>query len=242
MTEINLDREAQKCVLDGELDIAIPFSMRAKLPCGLDELKIDVFPMYEKNAHIFLERFGNDAFSKDAISFIRENFGEEIKRLGFSEDEEETLTSNGLFVIKSPRDVREDVILSNTYRLSDIDISRYRNMTTYELQAYATLGVDAFVSVADGCIVSIAALNPDDSTDFGDFDCRVSEVGCETDEAYRCRGYAASNIAALARLTLQTKGGVVTYETHADNISAARAAVRAGFVHYGSSYYYLLVQ
>ncbi|MCD7776522.1 MAG: hypothetical protein LUH54_04025 [Firmicutes bacterium] len=242
MTVINLDREAQKCVLNGELDIAIPFSMRAKLPCGRDELKIDVFPMYEKNAHVFLERFGDDIFSKDAICFIRENFGNEIKRLGFSEDEEETLTPNDLFMINSPWDVRKDVIFSNTYRLSDIDISKYRNMTTYELQAYATLGVDAFVSVSDGCIVSIAALNPDDSTDFGDFDCRVSEIGCETCEAYRCRGYAASNIAALAMMTLQTKGGVVTYETHTDNIPAARAAEQAGFVRYGSSYYYLLVQ
>ncbi|MCD8314576.1 MAG: GNAT family N-acetyltransferase [Firmicutes bacterium] len=239
---INLDSEAEGLVLSGEWELAIPFSMRAFDGCKPDEIKIDVFPIYEGAAREFLYRFGSVPFSDAALEFIARTVGGDMKSRGFTEDSEETATPNILFTIKSQENVKRNVILPSTVRLDLTDVSGLCNLTSYDTALYREMGIDAFVTVTDGKIVSIAAKNPDDSSDFGDFDRPVFEIGVETDENYRRRGFAASNIAAIAYNALSCRKGYVTYETHADNIPAVRAATSAGFSRYGMSYYYVMTR
>ena len=86
-------------------------------------------------------------------------------------------------------------------------------------------GFICFGTVVDGRIVSVAAENPHDE------DNTMIDIGVETAEEHREKGYAASNTAALAYYLLDT-GITVTYTAEDDNIPSIHLAEKVGFKRY----------
>ncbi len=98
----------------------------------------------------------------------------------------------------------------------------YENLTDCEPDPLGE-GLLCFGTVMDGKILSAASENPHAEGD------SVIDVGVETAEGYEGRGYAASNIAALAYYLLDP-GVTVTYIVEDDNAPSRRVAEKVGFI------------
>lgn len=240
---IILDNGGEEFVFENEWDTAVPITVRKKYG---NETVIEVFPTYEKEAKEFLSLYEDDPFTKEALSFIWENIGKKMLSRGYAEDgngkNNEKLREKFYYtyVIKSADEVNKDAILTTSIPLSKKNIRGKKNMTTFDLPLYIEEEMNAFVTVEDGCILSVAAENRSCSEDFDDEDMPVVEIGVETSKNARSNGYAASNAAALSLELLKDNDCYVTYETANDNISSQKCAEKAGFSRYGRCYYYVM--
>ena len=97
----------------------------------------------------------------------------------------------------------------------------YRNLTDCEPDPLDE-GLLCFGTVIDGVILSAAAENPHDPDD------TVIDIGVETAPDFEGRGFAASNVAALAYYLLDP-GVAVTYIVEDDNPASKRVAEKVGF-------------
>ena len=97
----------------------------------------------------------------------------------------------------------------------------YENLTDCEPDPLGE-GLLCFGTVEDGKILSAASENPHEEGD------TVIDVGVETAEGHEGKGYAASNVAALAYYLLDP-GVTVTYIAEDDNLPSRRVAEKVGF-------------
>ena len=97
----------------------------------------------------------------------------------------------------------------------------YENLTDCEPDPLDE-GLLCFGTVLDGKILSAASENPHAEGD------TVIDVGVETAEGHEGKGYAASNVAALAYYLLDP-GVTVTYIAEDDNAPSRRVAEKVGF-------------
>ena len=111
-------------------------------------------------------------------------------------------------------------ILGSTLPLDETVLS-CENLTGYDLAATLAAGRRAYVTVAEGQVVSIAAVCEDGEP-------ATCEIGMETSPCAMRRGYAASNVAALAR-ELAEAGHCVTARTEEGNLPSERTLTAAGF-------------
>ena len=100
----------------------------------------------------------------------------------------------------------------------------YRNQTDCEPDPLGD-GLLCFGTVIDGVILSAASENPHDEGD------TVIDIGVETAPDYEGRGFAASNVAALAYYLLDP-GITVTYIVEDNNPASKRVAEKVGFLPY----------
>jgi len=98
----------------------------------------------------------------------------------------------------------------------------YRNLTDCEPDPLGD-GLLCFGTVVDGVILSAASENPHDEDD------TVIDIGVETAPDYEGRGFAASNVAALAYYLLDP-GVAVTYIVENNNPASMRVAEKVGFL------------
>ena len=80
---IFVDDGAEKLVLDGEFDIAIPFSVSREAD---GEPKITVFPSQKAIADEFLRRYGasGEFFSPEAVVWAKQQFEPYFNKIGFA--------------------------------------------------------------------------------------------------------------------------------------------------------------
>lgn len=105
--------------------------------------------------------------------------------------------------------------------------AHYENLTSFELELQAASDLPAYVAVEGGKIVSAAVALPSDD------DGETAEVGVETAEGFRGRGFATACVSALAR-ELCGRGFEVLYLAQADNPASVSVARGAGFEEHGS--------
>ena len=115
--------------------------------------------------------------------------------------------------------VNRRVILPSTEAL--MPHHGFRNLTDCEPDPLGE-GLLCFGTVEDGKILSVASENPHDEDD------TVIDVGVETAEGFEGKGFAASNVAALAYYLLDP-GVTVTYIVEDDNLPSRRVAEKVGF-------------
>lgn len=102
--------------------------------------------------------------------------------------------------------------------------------TLCDIQLGAENGYDCFGIVIDGTVVSAAyAFMPSDMID------DEVEIGVETVEEYRGRGYGAQCVAALSRY-LDSKEIDVMYSYYTDNTASASLAEKCGFFEIAQGY------
>lgn len=214
------DDGAERLVLDGEFDIAIPFS----ITCDGGEPRIGVFPSQRSGAEEFLRLFGDsedNIFSERAIGWARRRFEPFLNENGFvlCEDNDDYFLE---YRITNP-DSR--FILDGTLRL-DGPIT-LENLTGYDFDAMIQNGHICYATVADGRIVSAACTNYSCALTADEGDEREIEIGVETAPEYRNRGYGLSCAAALSS-GLAARGYAVLYECESRNAASIALVNRLG--------------
>lgn len=123
------------------------------------------------------------------------------------------------FAINDRNNVNKSLVLdSSEVLLEDHGYECLVDVPSEELSE----GFICFGTVLDGKIVSVATENPHDE------DATSIDIGVDTAEGYRGRGYAASNVASLVYYLLDT-GVTVTYTVEDGNLPSIALAEKVGF-------------
>ena len=229
------EQEWEREVLDGGFDTAIPLSVSRR---GEEEPVITAYRAADTTAHALEERMRDarfDCFSEDALHWLDGQLRPLMARYGFCPDEKRLGRWIYDFELTDPAQVRTEAIRPDTVRVLDPEREGLTAETFYRFDCELDADDVYFCTVDGGRIVSVANINtyPEGS--------RIREIGVETCGAYRRRGCAASNAAALARY-LAERGYVVQYRCHCRNEGSRRVAERAGFACVGKSYHYVCYQ
>jgi RimJ/RimL family protein N-acetyltransferase len=126
---------------------------------------------------------------------------------------------NRIYKISAREDVNRELVQDSSEVI--LDPREYEGLTSPS-QEQIEAGYICFGTVVDGRLVSIASENPHDE------DAKVIDVGVETAEEYRGKGYGGSNVAALVYYLLDT-GMTVEYTVDNENEVSIRLAERVGF-------------
>lgn len=118
---------------------------------------------------------------------------------------------------------REDVNKSLIFDSSEVLVpeGEYESLIDIDVAAIES-GCLSFATVLDGMIVSIASENPYREEE------NTVNIGVETAEEHKNRGYGASNVAALTYYLLDT-GMTVEYTVDNENEVSIRLAEKVGF-------------
>lgn len=213
-------------IIDNEFDCVFPISY--ELYYG-KELKIATFERFLPVAKKFESLFGNDPFNVEAINWIHENFCKSARDNGYEPDEKAASKWILTHKIDNVNQINRSIINNSTIRLDKF--CRQKNLTTFKFDELFEQELTAFATSIDGKIVSIASEN------YSEYD-NIAEITVETAPDYRKKGYAASNIAALAECLINDYE-LVAYNCSCKNIASQKSAVRAGFINDGKAYYYV---
>lgn len=212
------DEYAEESVENGDFDIAIPF--RLTLEDG-HEPEITVFPSLKRIAEEFCEKFrsADEIFTTEAIEWVRERVKPFMLERMFA------LSDEGRDYFENYRlnSIDESLILPSSQFIGRI--GELENLTGYDFDAMSEYGHICVGTVLDGKIVSAACTNY--PCDLDEPDELSFEIGVETAEGYRGRGFAASNCAMLASALL-SKGRDVLYECESKNEGSVRLIKKLG--------------
>lgn len=205
--------------LDEKSDLIVPFSVIVSNDC----MEVCAFARLRQLADAFAERFSDDPFTKEAQQYLESILGRQITNWEYGKPVHRcTIT----YVAE------KDTVIANAALPETIPIASLpentEDLTFLELDP----SLPGFATVIDGKIVSAAVCNdpffsPQDT---------ATEIAVETSESYRRRGYAVSNVAALAAF-LQNQGKTVRYICDADNLASCKTAARAGFTVESKGYF-----
>lgn len=199
-------------------DCIIPISVY--VPSDGNEPSIAVYPDFLTIAQEFSRKFPDNILCNEALQWLNDQISAII-----DEDymrTEENITEIFLnFVAEFQSDIREESILpSSNMHIDDEE---------WDGQPCCTTNIG-------GNILSVAGVN--DTMD-EDEEGEIS-ICVETEEEFRGKGFAASNVAALNRWLLgEGNFKKVKYECSCRNIPSVRTAEKAGMRLAGRTYYYV---
>lgn len=156
-----------------------------------------------------------ELFATETGEALLSRLAERLTEWGY---EAEVATST-VYQLTDRQQVERRVILPSSEPL--MPDHGYENLTACEPDPLGE-GLLCFGTVEDGKILSAASENPHAEDD------TVIDVGVETAEGHEGKGYAASNVAALAYYLLDP-GVTVTYIVEDDNLPSRRVAEKVGF-------------
>ncbi|MCI8386931.1 MAG: GNAT family N-acetyltransferase [Clostridiales bacterium] len=213
------DDGAEKLAVSGEFDIAIPFSITYRD----NEPEVNVFPSGLKIAEEFLRLFDSceKTFTNEAISWAREHFEPFLSSNGFSLCEE----ADDYFLNYRITDPDRSLILNTTRRI--YSVGELENLTEYDIDLLVQHGYICCATIIDNKIVSAACTNYSCALVDSNSDIREIEIGVETAEEYRGKGYGLSSVAALA-CGLTDHGIKVLYECESRNAASIALVKRLG--------------
>ncbi len=206
---------------------AIPFFMREENGRIDYEVYDALLPFTEK----FSEAYKGREFSEEALDAIWEASLALVKPHGYMPPEKKHRTWYRRFVMNEKLTIAENKIQPTTMRLNLVDAGQYENKTTYDFDPDFN-PEECFVTLIDDKIVSVCAINPTSEDEWS------PELCVETAPAYRKKGYAVSNIAAMAK-ALREDGQGAEYRCSCKNLASASAAMAAGFEETGRIYYFV---
>ena len=209
-------------------DSVIPLTLEENLANGT--LDITVYPALQDFAETFKQQFSDDAFSKEALSFINKSLLSYISDNGYKAPDFANRVYKKL-KLSSNSQINNSVRLNTSQKLEKG--FKFTSLLSHDLSYYLENGLDCFATVIDGKIVSACWVNPT-STD------ECSELAVETAPAFRKMGFAPSNISALCEYLLSShKAECCTYFCAQDNLASERCAIKAGFEKVGRIYWHV---
>ena len=223
--EYIIDEEGQDFVLENDWDTAIPVSFEQ---VG-DTLTVTYFPAVKKEIESHFAKFGKKPFSKTALEALWASLDPYMKKWGYADDKFRDRW--GYILSFSPAATPAFLPLSSTRELKAEDEDQ--NQTTYDIEYSIQNGCLGFGTEQEGKIVSLSMTHgtlPDAPT--------TVEVGVETIPSARKKGYAKSNLAALA-MALGKLGHTTEYRCQRYNHASRKTALAVGFKEIGKYYFYV---
>lgn len=195
-------------------EVAVPLEITARA----DAVDVLYYPSAKSLVTEFLERFGEDEsslFSRDAILWATENFGAFLDECGFE-------------LSPDSYDHYINFALHTTTAKSSPDVRRlcggegYDDLTDTDIDGLLSEGYIVYAAVVDNKIVAVA-----NTGEPIDGEAREIEIGVDTAEKYRRRGYAKACVSALCA-ELSRLGHTAIYECASGNAASIRLAESLG--------------
>ena len=177
---------------------------------------VTAFPETEDVASYLDALPAEELFTTKTATAVLTRLADRLAAWGY---EAEVATST-VYHLTDRQQVNRRVILPSTEPL--MPDHGYENLTECQPDPLGE-GLLCFGTVEDGRILSAASENPHAEDDV------VIDIGVETAEGHEGKGYAASNVAALAYYLLDP-GVTVTYIAEDDNLPSRRVAEKVGFL------------
>ena len=170
-------------------------------------------------AREFSQKFDGDLFSQTAINFLRDSLTPVAESYGFYPDTECGFT----------RDYARIPGQNFGSGIAEPYKTARNNFTGFDLDYLTEMGLRCYVVTYDRIVVSAAceAPYPEGSDDI--------EIGVETAEGFRGRGFASACVGALAG-DINARGKSAVYIAQEDNAPSHAVAKRAGFTERGRCY------
>ena len=213
MNEINITVEKYP----EDTDLLIPFGIAVR------EGEDHDISCYEDSADIvceYAERHAIDLFGDEAVSFLKTSLDPVFCERGY----ELQIENDTVYLLDHTIEESGNVTVINAR-----DALGYENLCEIDLTEAMEIGQEAFVCIADGCVVSVAVEN---YTHKGE-----TEIAVETAPDHRRRGYAKAVASALCNDIVRS-GGSVTWHCSSDNIPSCTLAEAIGFRRDGREMYF----
>ena len=221
-----IDADSRDFVLENRWDTAVPVSYE-QYEDGT--LYVTCYPDVEQAVRTVLEIYGEDPFSDAALAALWEAVDPFFAEHRYHTDRFRDRWGHILRLRAEDLDV--SLVQDTTRPLTAEDDPH--NRTTYDLTASIENDYLAYGTLIDGEVVSASVTNEPVDGEGG-----LIEVGLETAPAYRRRGYALSNLAALSAELIR-RGYVPEYRCLRYNEASLRSALRVGYRQAGKFYDYV---
>lgn len=192
-------------------------------------LECEVYAGAEEAFRSYLAAFAGRLFSERALRSLAESLDGYLEAHGYERDKKGTLRWFNSYELRDKGTVDRSKIRPDSKLLTGALLSDVReNRTTFSLSELLEKGLPAFVTLLAGEVVSIAAVN--EQAEEG-----LPEITVETAVAFRKKGFALSNAAALAA-HLTEQGRTVAYCCRGNHTGSNRIARSVGFEKVGRFY------
>lgn len=200
---------------DPSADVAVPIEITLR---G-DTLTVEYYPSAEKIICEILQLFGKNGdilFSSDAVGLIAQRCGSFLSRYGFSLSPDSEEYYLGYIFCET-----EIGVVPEIRRLSGDE--EYNDLTGTDIAGLCEAGYIVYAAVVGDTIAAVSNTGEPVGSDAG----REIEIGVDTAERYRCRGYGKACAAALVR-ELSSMGHTAVYECASGNTASIRLAESIG--------------
>ncbi|MCL2772453.1 MAG: GNAT family N-acetyltransferase [Oscillospiraceae bacterium] len=185
---------------------------------------IQSFPEFMDIAFDFIGKFCDNLFSQDAFDYLDDILAEELKKSYNIVPNEELYDRYSIVYGMNSKN------MLNLSRTQDSTI-KFNESTEYDvIEGYSynkNIRGLYYGTLIGNKIVSVASWNNYEYFTGNNY--IVIDIGCGTHENYRKRGYAVSNVVAMAEHILDS-GLCATYSTNNKNTASQNTAKAAGFV------------
>lgn len=200
---------------DETAEVAVPFEMTVR---G-GEAFIEYYPTAKPLVDEFLQKFGAcEAFllSAEAVKWACERFGAFLEQHGFwmSPDSED-------YYIGYALDEPQGQILPEITRLAGDET--YTDLTETDIEGLCAGGYIIYAAIVDNNIAAVANTGEPIAEETP----REVEIGVDTAEKYRRRGYGKACVTALVR-ELHERGYTAVYECASENTASVGLAESLG--------------
>jgi len=202
---------------DENAEVAVPFEFTVMV--GRAECR--VYPSAQDLTDEFLHTFGTTEetlLSRDAVVWLNERFDRFLAEYGFSLSPDSEDYYIGYILTDSCEAVMPEVC-----RLDGSE--NYTDLTDTDIDGLIECGYIIYAAVVDGKIVAVANTGEPVTEDTP----REVEIGVDTAEKYRRRGYGSACVNALVR-ELERLGHIALYECASGNAASLKLAERLGGV------------
>ena len=196
------------------------------------ELLVSALPRFLPLAQTVVDELGKTEAAFSLFDALTAELSTEILTLGYQNDSFSTAYGYILQVLQPPQKPLKTDFLS-PIRIKSVD--NYRNLTTIDLKPRLHDGCEAYATVQEGNIVSLAVAHAVASHDGSP---ALAEITVETLPAMRGRGYGTACVAALT-CALCERGITPQYRCRAGNTASLALARRAGFTEVGCFYHFI---
>lgn len=213
-------------VLAGESCIAVPFEIY--VPTDGEPI-ITVYPFLESVASEFVERFGDDLLSTDALKWLDFMLSATVKDMNYihAEDPSHYIVE---YEADNCKDCYEKFTVGRNLILPDEPISEDLDLSYFD-DYNVTESISA-LCIEGGDVISVSTTN--DIV----FEDKSVEICVETLPEYAGKGYGTATVAALCRY-YNEKGIKVKYECAMSNAASVKIAEKCGFELRGTRYSYV---
>ncbi len=202
-----------------EMPMAIPVIVR-HVKGGETVIKYDPkVPRLDRILETYACRYSAYPLSERALEFLFPMATRLLWEFGYRTDPYGRKRWLHAFVCRDAETLARERVLPGTVKLTE-ELLSLPNRTTVNPEMLLECGFDAFVTVEQGEIVSVASVNPGGSED-------CAEINIQTAQDFRSRGFGVSNVVALCDYLIG-QGRSVLYEASCHNTRSVATAKAAG--------------